>query len=149
MDRAYDGWCLHTASTTLLEVMRTLDRVVRDPESVRVMAWVKPFASFKKHVAVAYAWEPVLVRPARKREFDGWSTVRDWCSESITLKRGLTGAKPERVCHWLFDAMGCLPDDDFEDLFPGSGAVTRAWESWLAQRTLFEPVRTLSGERSV
>ena len=33
---------------------------------------------------------------------------------------------------------GCKPDvlDDFDDLFPGSGAVGRAWEAWCAQLPL-------------
>lgn len=129
----YDGWCLHTASTTLAFVLSLYPDALQE---ARIMAWVKPFASFKKHVAVAYAWEPVLVKPARMREYDGLTTVRDWIAESITLKRGLTGAKPEAVCHWLFDAMGCKPGDELVDLFPGTGAVTRAWENWCAQRPL-------------
>lgn len=130
----YDGWCLHTASTTLIEVIRGCDD--GDLDGVRVMSWVKPFASFKKNVAVAYAWEPVLVKPARPRPFDGYTTVRDWCAVNITLKRGLTGAKPEAVCHWLFEVMGCEREDDLVDLFPGTGAVTRAWESWSRQLRL-------------
>jgi hypothetical protein len=31
-------------------------------------------------------------------------------------------------------------DDTLDDLFPGTGAVGRAWESWRAQRTLFDAV---------
>jgi hypothetical protein len=30
------------------------------------MAWVKPFAAFKRNVRVAYAWEPVIVKPERR-----------------------------------------------------------------------------------
>jgi hypothetical protein len=127
----FDGWCLHTASTTLAMVLALA------PDSVRVMAWVKPFAAFKKHVAVAYAWEPVLVQPARLRKYDGLTTIRDWISEPITLRRGLVGAKPERVCRWLFEAMGCEHDDQLVDLFPGTGAVGRAWETWRAEHPLF------------
>jgi len=130
----YDGWCLHTASTTLAEVLSIAERLRGVMElDFRVMAWVKPFASFKKHVAVAYAWEPVIVSPARPRLFDGYTTVRDWIAEPITLKRGLTGVKPDAVCKWLFEVMGCNPSDELVDLFPGSGAVTRAWDSWCAQ----------------
>jgi hypothetical protein len=29
--------------------------------------------------------------------------------------------------------MGCLPDDELVDLFPGSGAVSRAWDTWRSQ----------------
>jgi hypothetical protein len=50
--------------------------------------------------------------------------------ESITLRRGLTGAKPEALCHWAFEVVGARPEDMLDDLFPGTGAVTRAWRSW-------------------
>ena len=53
--------------------------------------------------------------------------------ESITLKRGLTGVKPERVCMWGFEVMGAEQGDLLDDLFPGTGAVTDAWERWNQQ----------------
>jgi hypothetical protein len=140
----FDGFCLHTASVTLDGVLAHFPEPLRDL-GCRVTAWVKPFASFKKNVPVAYAWEPVIVRPARMRSFDGYSTVRDWIAEPITLQRGLTGAKPDAVCRWLFEVMGCQPDDDLVDLYPGSGAVGRAWSSWATQLALpTEPCEQLS-----
>ncbi|TGV50867.1 hypothetical protein EN803_40735, partial [Mesorhizobium sp. M2D.F.Ca.ET.160.01.1.1] len=54
----------------------------------------------------------------------------DWIQESITLRKGLTGAKPEAVCHWAFETLGARPDDELHDLFPGTGAVTKAWRTW-------------------
>lgn len=135
----YDGWCLHTSSPalpTITELLADEGLLARDGD-YRLMAWVKPFAAFKKNVSVAYAWEPVIVKPARRFEgFGGDHVGRDWIAEGITLKRGLTGAKPERVCHWLFEVMGMRPDDELDDLFPGSGAVTRAWDSWRSQLKL-------------
>lgn len=65
--------------------------------------------------------------------------MRDWIETvnieddvkcSITLKRGLTGAKPEAVCHWAFELLGARPEDQLTDLFPGSGAVSTAWRTW-------------------
>lgn len=123
----YDGWLLHTSSTALKSVLFNC------PPDVRVFAWVKPFAAFKRNVSPAYAWEPIIVKPLRKAEPNQTPdspVMRDWLSEPITLQRGLSGAKPERLCHWLFEACGLRPDDELCDLFPGSGAVTRAWESW-------------------
>lgn len=134
----YDGFCLHTSSTALHDVLRLADDVLSRPQDVRVMAWVKPFAAFKRNVSVAYAWEPVLVKAARKptvRKGMGF-TYRDWLAESITLQKGLTGAKPEKVCHWLFEVMGCEPHDDLYDLYPGTGAVSAAWETWRTQLRL-------------
>jgi hypothetical protein len=120
----YDGWVLHTSSVALPDV---LPYAVGD---FRVMAWVKPFAAFKRNVPVAYAWEPVLVKAARKPEVTGRLVMRDWIAEPITMERGLIGVKPEAVCRWLFEVVGARPDDELDDLFPGSGAVTRAWERW-------------------
>ena len=127
----YDGWILHTASTTLAHVLDC----VREAELAdwRITAWVKPFASFKKGVTLAYAWEPVIVKAARKPVVTGRTVMRDWCAENITMKRGLVGAKPERLCHWLFECVGAEPTDELVDMFPGSGAVTRAWHTWQQQ----------------
>ena len=102
------------------------------------MAWVKPFAVFKRNVPVAYAWEPVIVKACRKPVVSGRIVMRDWIAESITLRRGLTGVKPEAVCRWLFEAMGLIPGDELVDCFPGSGAVTRAWDVWRVQLSIFD-----------
>lgn len=129
-DEFQDGWALSSHTPALH------DLIPMCPKDVRVMAWVKPFASFKPSVRVAYAWEPVLVRGGRKRgrEYD---TVRDWVAASITLQRGMVGAKPDAFCFWIFEVMGMLPGDEFVDLFPGTGAVGRAWDRY--QRQLFMP----------
>lgn len=134
----YDGWALSMTSGNLRDLLPLC------PPDVRVMAWVKPFAAFKANVTVAYAWEPVIVRGGRKRP-KSLDTVRDWIAEGITLKRGLTGAKPESFCFWLFDVLGMQHDDELVDLFPGSGAVTDAFNRWRKQPRLFvyEP---LTGE---
>lgn len=132
----YDGFALHTASTTLDGVLAEFPEPLKDL-GCRIGSWTKPFASFKKNVAVAYAWEPVIFKPCRARAYDGMTTVRDWIAEPITLRRGLTGAKPERVCRWLFEVLGMERDDELVDLFPGTGAVTDAWQKWRSQLSLF------------
>lgn len=124
-----DGWAMSLHSPSLRTILPMC------PEDVRVMAWVKPFAVFKKNVTVAYAWEPVIVRGGRPRPRT-MLTVRDWVSECITLKRGCPGAKPEGFCVWLFDVLNMEAADEFVDLFPGSGAVSRAWEAWRRQGRL-------------
>ena len=134
LEAEFDGWVLHTNSTTIAHVIRCADEAGVD--GVRVMAWVKPFAAFKRNVPVAYAWEPVLVKACRKPVIDESMVWRDWIAEGITMQRGLVGAKPEAVCHWVFNVLGAEPDDELCDLFPGSGAVTRAWDSWRAERPL-------------
>ena len=133
----FDGWALSMSAA-----MYSLKEIVAlAPDDARMAAWVKPFASFKRGVAVAYTWEPVLFRTVRP-----WSketpTIKDHIIEpepavveSITMKRGLAGAKPERFCLWLFDLLGMEPEDEFHDLFPGTGAVTDAWEKWRAMQS--------------
>lgn len=137
----YEGWVLHTASTTLSDVLAVC------PAQHRVLSWVKPFASWKKGVYPAYAWEPVILWGGRNR-FGEVQTIPDFVAEPITLRRGLTGAKPERVCHWLFDCLGMIEDDQLDDLFPGSGAVTRALESYLATPRLEFPTAEATAEMS-
>jgi hypothetical protein len=132
----YDGWVLHTSSPALYEVETHLRNAGH--EGYRVMPWVKPFAAFRRNVPVAYAWEPVFVKPARKpvvKKEMGF-TYRDWLAESITLKRGLTGAKPEKVVHWLLECVGSEPEDSIHDMYPGTGAVTRAWDTWRVRMEL-------------
>lgn len=129
-DEFPDGWALslHTPSLRVILPMC--------PDDVRVAAWVKTFASFKPNVNPAYAWEPVIFRGGRKRGRDV-PTVRDWLACPITLQRGLTGAKPEQFCWWVFDMLGATADDEMADLFPGTGGVQRAWDVWRGQGSLF------------
>lgn len=134
LDDEFDGWVLHTAATP--RAMALLAPLVEKIEGARRMSWVKGFAAFKRNVSVAYAWEPVIVKAARKPAVSKRLVMRDWIQESITLKRGLTGAKPEAVCHWAFEMVGARPEDDLVDLFPGTGAVTRAWATWRGKFTL-------------
>jgi hypothetical protein len=141
--REFDGWVLHTSSPCLFHVQQALaesGEVAAGPDfktgTYRTMAWVKPFAAFKKNVPVAYAWEPVLVKPARKPEVSARITLRDWVAERMTMRRGLTGVKPEAVCRWAFEVVGAKQDDELVDIFPGSGAVTDAWNRWCDELTL-------------
>lgn len=120
----YDGFILHASAPSLPQIVGLL------PDDARIMAWVKPFAAFKKNVSVAYAWEPVIVRAARKPVVSKRLVMRDWIDCPITMKKGLTGAKPEKVCHWAFEMVGARPDDNLVDMFPGTGAVTKAWDTW-------------------
>lgn len=130
LQSGFDGWVLHSSSVAMPHVVPML------PDGVRIMAWTKGFCAFKRNVSVAYAWEPVYVKAARKPVVSKRLTMRDWIECPITLRRGLTGAKPEKVCHWAFEMVGARPTDSFEDLFPGTGAVGRAWGTWQRLFTL-------------
>ena len=121
---AYDGWALSLSSSSLQQILALC------PADVRVAAWVKPFAAFKVGVNPAYAWEPVIYRPSPRKRSRDEPTVRDWLAASITMRKGLHGAKPEAFCFWLFDLLGMRPDDTLDDLYPGTGVVGRTWRQW-------------------
>lgn len=126
----FDGWALSTSTPALRDVLPLC------PDDARVGAWVKPFAIYKPGVNPGYCWEPVIFRPLPRKRTRDEVTVRDFVSANVTLRRGVSGAKPEAFCHWLFELAGLTPDDEFVDLFPGSEAVTRALDSWRSQLRL-------------
>lgn len=119
----FDAWALSLSSQTLKQILNLC------PDDVRIAAWVKPFCSFKPNVNPAYSWEPVIFKPGRPQSREN-PTVRDFVSANITLKKGIHGAKPQEFCFWLFDLLNCDPEDEFNDLFPGTGAVSSAWSKW-------------------
>lgn len=129
-----DGWALSLSTPSLWSLLPLC------PPDVRVAAWVKPFAVFKPNVNPAYAWEPVIWRGGRQKRGRDEITVRDWVSCEITLKKGLTGAKPEPFAWWLFSLMGLQAHDRVTDIYPGTGVVGREWERYRRQQSLFASV---------
>ena len=133
-----DGWALSATSSSL----RTL--LPMCPPDVRVGSWCKTFSAFKKGVRPAYAWEPVIFWRGRnpnaghphappekggkqntpKDFFETWDQAGGILSP-ITLKKGLTGAKPEAVCSWVLDLLNVQPGDEVVDIFPGTGVMSR------------------------
>jgi hypothetical protein len=122
-----DGWALSTSSSALEKVLGLTGEL--QPGRVRVMAWVKPWCVWKQHVNPTYAWEPLLVAGGRPRRRP-LPTIRDWLSASIAMRTGCPGAKPPEFCAWLFEVLNLQPGDELVDVFPGSGAVSRAWEEF-------------------
>ena len=114
-----DGWALSLSSTSLHTLLPMC------PADVRVAAWVKPWAAFKRNVRVAYTWEPVIVRGGRKSSADGAPPCRDHISLPMTMRKGLVGAKPEAFCRWVMDLLGWKFDDEIDDLFPGTAVFGR------------------------
>jgi hypothetical protein len=137
VDEYPDGWAMSCTVPSLRELWPLC------PDDVRIGAWVKPMHVFKKGVYPAHAWEPVIFRGGRIKvapPVKGGTAVtpRDWVSANITLQRGVVGAKPEEFVRWVLAILNVQPDDEFVDLFPGSGAVQRAYDRWLRERPLWE-----------
>ncbi len=134
----FDAWAYSLSSSTLKDLLPLA------PAGARVGAWVKPFCVYKRGVDPVYAWEPVLFKSKRQAKIPPKGgkavSVKDFVSANITLKKGLIGAKPPEFCFWMFDLIGAQPDDDFHDLFPGTGGVSSAWDEW--SRVRISPLMT-------
>jgi DNA modification methylase len=124
-----DGWALSLSSPTLRQILNYC------PDDVRIGSWCKSFCAFKRGVRPAYAWEPVIYWRGRNPgngyrhlppEKNGKQTTpKDFIVEPITLKKGLVGAKPEKVCRWILSLLNAQPGDTVDDLFPGTGIMGR------------------------
>lgn len=125
LERDYDGWALSCSAASLPEIL-TLMAPIWNPKRHRVLAWVKPFCSWKS-VNPAYAWEPVIIKQPRGSNYP---RVRDYLAANMTTQTGTHGAKPLEFSYWLFCALNLTAEDDLIDLFPGSRGVLRAWDTW-------------------
>jgi hypothetical protein len=123
----YDGWALSTSAAALPAVLALC------PRGVRVAAWHKgerpTFSRWPLN-----AWEPVIYhggRPSEASDVTGATRRVDSLVHGVsplrTLPSRVIGTKPAAFCRWIFDLLGARPGDTLDDLFPGSGAVTRAW----------------------
>lgn len=125
-----DGWALSATSVSLRAILPLC------PPGVRVSAWAKSFCAFKKGVRPCYAWEPIIFWGGRNpnhghshappEKGGKQNTPKDFIVEPITLKKGLTGAKPLKVCAWILDLLNYQPGDRLDDLYPGTGIMAEA-----------------------
>lgn len=123
----YDGWALSTSAVALPAVLALC------PPGVRVAAWHRGERAVRSRWPLS-AWEPVIFHggrpldpaPATRRV----DSLVHGVSPMTTLPGRVIGAKPAAFCRWLFDLLGAAPGDTFADLFPGSGVVTRAWQTY-------------------
>lgn len=130
-----DGWALSASSPSLVSLLPFV------PKDHRIAAWVKSFCAFKRGVRPAYAWEPVIFRGGHNPPWESHpppekggkqTTPKDFIIERITLKKGLTGAKPPKFCEWVLDLLNVRPGDEVVDLYPGTGAMTQEAEARVA-----------------
>jgi hypothetical protein len=127
---AYDGWALSTSAAALPALLALC------PPGVRVAAWHKGERPGPAWHPLS-AWEPVIYREARPLDPAAQPARR---TDSLACRAGplttlpgrVIGAKPPAFCAWMFALIGARPGDTLADLFPGSGAVTRAWAAWTA-----------------
>jgi hypothetical protein len=115
----FDGWALSTSAKALRDILPLC------PPEARVCSWVKPIGAWPKTQGIHNTWEPLIVVPGRSER----PGKRDWLSAQPARHEGkLIGRKPTKFCAWMFGLLGLRRGDTFEDLFPGTGIVGRAWD---------------------
>jgi len=122
-----DGWALSASSPSIFEIVPMINEVF-PIGSVRVGAWVKPFASWKPTHRVQYTWEPIFFKPTRDKGSKSVPSVRDYVSANITMRKGTHGAKPDTFNDWVLELLGQQSGDEFIDMFPGTGGMSAAVE---------------------
>ena len=125
---AYDGWALSTSAEALPAVLALC------PAGVRVAAWHRGERPIRSRWPL-YAWEPVIYHGGRQLADAQRRADSLVCGVGPldTLPGRVIGAKPAAVCRWIFILLGAGPGDILDDLFPGSGAVSRAWAVYTGQ----------------
>ena len=127
----FDGWALSTSMKALPAVMREC------PINVYTLAWVKPMSPPLGDHRI-YNWEPVILRPLRQPGPDYVKMSITASPPGFTFRKKpeshVIGEKPDTFSQWLFSAAGLVPGDTFMDLYPGSGAVGRAWQSYITPK---------------
>ena len=123
----YDGWALSTSARALPLVLGLAHAV--EPRA-RVAAWVRGERRVPSSGPLA-SWEPVIYVPARNVPRLNQPADSLVCTPAPYRSdpARVIGAKPAAFSSWLFALLGAQAGDDLADLFPGSGAVTRAWET--------------------
>ena len=119
----FDGWALSTSSESLQDVLSLC------PPGCRVGIWIRPCRPIRR-VTPANCFEPVVFRGGRRLppEVPDVTDVLVWKGRQHSHPDALTGMKPAAFCEWIFRMLGAVEGDTLKDLFPGSGAVGRAWD---------------------
>ena len=124
---AYDGWALSLSAKSLPEILPFC------PRDVLVLGWFKPISPpLGDHRR--YNWEPVILRPVRPYGPGYVPTALIASPPQFTFREKpashVIGEKPASFAHWVFASAGITRDDKLDDLYPGSGAITRAWATY-------------------
>ena len=138
---AYDGWALSTSAAGAPAV---LAECVSRRLTVRLAVWVKTPRPHKEarilnafEVLVFHGGRPMLSsRYPQDSSLDRQETPALRVTDVLagvnsrirpTLPTACIGMKPPAFCRWVFLLLGALPGDTLNDLYPGSGIVTRCW----------------------
>lgn len=121
-----DGWALSTSADALQDVLALC------PSGVRICPWVRALRHGRAHRA-RNGWEPLIIkggRPTLVLPGENLTDVLVWRGRQSSHPNALIGMKPAAFAEWMFRLLGLRQGDRFDDLFPGSGAVSRAWAAY-------------------
>lgn len=145
-----DGWALSLAGDTLRTILPMC------PPKARVGTWItdRPRFAGNKNPVKRHC-EPLIwcggrgfETGTRAADFIITKQVPRPAGESRNqmkredVRKGdvFLGRKPREFSRWMFMLLGAQRGDTLDDLFPGSGAVTAAWEEFVGER----PARELA-----
>lgn len=116
-----DGWALSSSAAALRIVLALC------PAEVRVAVWYRPNSEPPGNRGRwHWSWEPVIVAGGRQKWRDA-PTVRDVLNApGFSSEAAIPGQKPPAFCHWIRNLLGAIEGDTIDDLYPGSGIVSRA-----------------------
>ena len=97
-----------------------------------------PLAAARLGTRPVLRWPPADPPPGQARRVD---SIVCGVTPLTTQPGRVIGAKPAAVCRWIFGLLGAAPGDTLDDLFPGSGAVTRAWAAYTTRTGPSPPAR--------
>lgn len=122
-----DGWALSTSAGALARVLSVCRA------DVRVCSWHRAVRPTRSRRPIS-AWEPLLVHRGRELCSDAPQLVRDALSYEGRYRSfpgAVVGMKPPQFSVWMFAQLGAGPGDELVDVFPGSGAVSTAWQRYI------------------
>ena len=131
-DNYPDGWALSTSSEALRDVLSLC------PRGVRICAWFKGPRHTKSRRALV-SWEPLIVAGGRPLRVDVVQDLSDGLVATGRFRRfpgAMVGMKPPAFAEWMFRQLGASRVDRLDDLFPGSGAIGRAWARYTGKESV-------------
>jgi hypothetical protein len=137
LEENFDGWALSTGAQMLKQILPFC------PDNIRICIWVKPMNAQISNISPIHAWEPVIVKQARAGRKSP-HFLKDYVVAMPPIFQhkttsGVHGEKPKEFYIWMFKMIGAIPEDDFTDLFPGSGKGMKYWDWFKSQRRLDGP----------
>ena len=121
LELGYDGWAMAASAKTLPLIASAI------PRRARIAVW-RVTNAIPDGSRVASAWEPVVVRVPEGRRAHGTGHAVPDVLLAPHPQAGFVGTKPDAWTRWVLDMLGYQTGDEVYDLFPGSGAVTRAMQ---------------------